>query len=195
MEGQAQTNQNDTVEQIDNPSTKGKLEGMQEVANDFGAYVMKLHSDLEQKKGVVAAAKMIAARIMAEREPIQHEIDVEKMDPDEAKIRINQIEKIAFIVQDIERNNHTDITLIRGRIEGLKVATDLVENRFNGEIGKHERWKRIEEEEAAEEADLRGVPEDDSVQKEAASTEEKADGNEGGNGKEKPKRKKSKKGK
>ena len=151
---------NPQLEKIDHPETRAKLTGMQEVASDMGSQVMKLHGDMQQKKGVVAAAGMLAKRILDECGPIQHEVDAEKMEPAEAKIRIDQIQKIVKIVSDIEQINRDDINVIRGRMEGMKHATDLVEKRFNNEVAKHERHKRMFEDD--EEDDLRSIPEDDS---------------------------------
>jgi len=159
-------------EMRDNPLMAGKLEGMQEVSDDFGIFVAKLFTDMQQKKGVVASAKMIAARIAVEREPIQKQVDSGDMSPEEAKARMDQIEKIVRIVEDVERNNRGDIGLIQGRIEGVKMAGDLVEKRFKGEVVKFERHKRMFE----DEDDLHAAPaaEEESPQEEeeAATTEE-----------------------
>lgn len=177
---------NPQLEQIEHPETKAKLTGMQEMASDMGMQVLKLHSDMDQKKGVVAAAGMIAARIHEECKPIQHEVDVEKMEPEEAKIRIDQIQKIVRIVEEIRELNQRDIHVIRGQMEGLKRATDMIENRFNSEVAKYDRHKRMFEDDEEEdlnapadapaEEDLREIPEDDTVEK----SEEEEDG---GNGK------------
>jgi len=157
--------ENKGIQEIDNERTRAKLEGLQEAVTEFGRHVMKLTNDLEQKKGVVAASKMIASRLLAEMQPVQHELDAEKMTPEEAKIRIDQIQKLAKIVNDVAENNRADIGLIRGRIEGIGMAGDIMESRFNAEVSKHERWKRIEEEEAAERAEMDAEPEVKDPQK------------------------------
>jgi hypothetical protein len=169
---------------IESPELKGKLDGFQEVSNDFGVFVTKLYTDMQQKKGVVAAAKMIAARIGAERGPVQKAVDSDEMDPEEAKIRMDVILHIVRIIEDIENGNRGDISLIQGRIEGVKRAGDLVEDRFKKELAKYERQTRMFDEdggdrfepiggEPVDKADVASEPVDGDkeVDKEAKSDE------------------------
>lgn len=152
-----QTNPN--LAEIDDPQTRSKLEGMQEVADDFGKQVLALSAKMEQKKGIVAAAKVINHTINLEIAPIQQQVDNATIEPEIAKVRIQEISRIMQIVEGVRAANEADIVKIKGQIEGVQLATTAMKKRFDGEVAKHERWKRIEEEEEAAEQDLRGIPE------------------------------------
>ena len=168
---------NPGLEEVEHPETKAKLTGIQEIADDFGLAVAKMSTDMEQKRGVVAASKMISSRIQAEVSPFQKLVDDGKMDPDEAKIRREQILSIVRIVDEIALNNQNDMIVMKGRIQGLQTAAELASKRFHSEVGKYERHKRMFDD---EEDDLNRPPaeEDESF--------------EGGNGKNKPKKASSK---
>lgn len=145
------SNQNhDNLDEITDPLTKAKLAGIQESVYSVDAEIVVAKKNIDEKRGVIAAAELIAKRLAEETLPIQKAADSEAMDRAEAKIRIEVVQKLAEIVRNIAAENRSDLILIRGQLMGMERATKAMEGRFTGEVGKYERWKRMQAEDSAE---------------------------------------------
>lgn len=155
------SNQNhDNLDEITDPVTKAKLAGIQESVYSVDAEIVAVKKGIDEKRGVIAAAELIAKRLAEETLPIQKAADSEAMDRAEAKIRIEVVQKLAEIVRNIAAENRSDLILIRGQLMGMERATKAMEGRFTGEVGKYERWKRMQAEDAAEKASREAATED-----------------------------------
>ena len=71
------------------------------------------------------------------------------MDPDEAKIRINQINIAVDLIGKIQTQAHDEIKVARGKVAGLKEAGAVAQRRFHETAAKYERHQRMAEEEEA----------------------------------------------
>lgn len=147
---ESNTQNHDNLDEITDPVTKAKLAGIQESVYSVDAEIVAVKKGIDEKRGVIAAAELIAKRLAEETLPIQKAADSEVMDRAEAKIRIEVVQKLAEIVRNIAAENRSDLILIRGQLMGMERATKAMEGRFTGEVGKYERWKRMQAEDAAE---------------------------------------------
>ena len=140
----------DNLDEIADPVTKAKLAGIQESVYSVDAEIVAVKKGIDEKRGVIAAADLIARRLLDEALPIQKAADEERMEMAEAKIRIEVIQRLAEIVRNIATENRNDLILVRGQVMGLERAAKAMEGRFTGEVGKYERWKRMQAEDVAE---------------------------------------------
>jgi hypothetical protein len=138
------------LEEITDQIAKAKLTGIQESVYSVDAEIVAIKKNIDEKRGVIAAADLIAKRLLEETLPVQKAADEERMEMPEAKIRIEVIQKLSEIVRNIAIENRNDLILIRGQVMGLERAAKAMEARFAGEVGKYERWKRIQAEDAAD---------------------------------------------
>lgn len=138
------------LSEVSDPQTRSKLEGFQETSYSIDEQIIRTRTAMEQKRGVVQAADIIATRLFQECIPVNKKVDAEEMDTTEAKIRINQIEKLVQIVRDIKAENSGDLLVLKGVIQGLQKAQAATESKFQETISKYERWQRIEAEDAEE---------------------------------------------
>lgn len=140
----------DHLSEVNDPQTRSKLEGFQETSYSIDEQIIKTKTAMEQKRGVVQAAEIIASRLFQECIPVNKQVDAEEMTPSEAKIRINQIEKLVEIVRNIKAENAGDLLVLKGVVQGLQKAQAAAEAKFQETVIKYERWQRIEAEEAEE---------------------------------------------
>lgn len=166
------------LQEIDSPQTRYKLEGYQEVSYSLDEEILRLNKAVDEKRGVVQAADVIAQRLLQECNPIAEAARDEKMEPDEAKIRISVVKQMSDIVKNIGVKNRADLITFQGMIQGIERSRKLIEGRFNDEVGKYERWKRIEAEDA-EEATAAPVITEDRPVAEVASKPETEPGEKG----------------
>ena len=150
------------LQEIDSPKTRYKLEGYQEASYSLDEEVLKLRRAIDEKRGVVQAAAAIAKRLLQECDPIAKAARDEEMEPGEAKIRIDVVKRMSSIVQEIATKNQNDLITFQGMIQGIERSRKVIEGRFKDEVGKYERWKRIESEEADEAAPPPEQPEADN---------------------------------
>jgi hypothetical protein len=150
----------DNLDEVTDPVTRAKLAGIQESVYSVDAEIVTAKKGIDEKRGVIAAADLIAKRLLDEMAPIQKAADAETMVVAEAKIRIEMVQKLAEIVRNIANENRRDYTLIQGQVMGLEKAAKAMEARFTGEVGKYERWKRMQSEDAAEKAARTAATED-----------------------------------
>lgn len=142
---------NRSLDEVDSPQARSKLEGYQEVVFDIAKELERLDDAIERKKGVVEACGVLVKRIEQECQATMDLVDKNEMKPNEAKIRNDQTMKIIGVLRDIGERNTRDLVVMQGRREGMVSSCDVVERRFEMEKMKFERWKRMEEEDAEEE--------------------------------------------
>lgn len=138
---------NDSLDEIADPVAKAKLAGIQEAVFGIDALILQIRKTLDEKRGVIAASDAIAKRLMDECLPYQKAVEEEKIDKDEAKLRIDTISRMSGIVRDIAAENRRDLIHFQGQLAGLDKAAKSAEEKFNGETLKYQRWQRIQEEE------------------------------------------------
>jgi hypothetical protein len=163
---------NESLDQINDPVVRAKLAGIQEAVFGIDGDIIQMRRTIEQKQGVIQAAEIIASRLFEECKPIQAAVDAEKMEADEAKIRIEVIQKLVQIVRNIGSENKADLLGLRGQIQGMERAVKRTEERFNGEVTKYERWQRIQAEDAATDPRRRAPPPDSGNGKAVVATED-----------------------
>jgi hypothetical protein len=146
---------NVSLQEIDSIPLRNKLDGYQEMAYDLGQEVLKLRGSIEQKRGVWAGAKVIAQQLQQQLGRLAVLVDQGKMEHDEAKIRRSEGLHMIGVVHGIHDENFGEMKTLEGEVNGLTRSIDLIEQRFNAEVTKYERHKRMEEED--EEDDLRNV--------------------------------------
>lgn len=138
----------DTIQDIQDPNTRGRLEGVQSVVFSLDEEMGRVRKAMEEKRCVVGAARAIHIRLQQEHLVVNKEMDAGKITHDTAKIQSDTIKRLVDIVRGVEAENHSDYTKLQGQVTALENVAKISENIFNGEVGKYERWKRIEAEEA-----------------------------------------------
>lgn len=143
---------NRTLEEVKHPETRAKLEGIQEIVLAMDEEMAKLRKTATEKHGIYMAANAIATRIHQETAAVQSKLDEEKFGPEEAKIRIEQIQRCVTIIREIEENNRREHIVLQGKLLGMEDAVKINQTKFDEALLKYQRWQRIEAEEKAEAA-------------------------------------------
>lgn len=157
----------DRIEDIKDPICRAKLEAIQGSTRAIDVDVLQAMKALDEKRGLVGAADLIAKRLFQECGPVQKAVKDDKMDSDEAKVRIEVIQSNVHIVNTIVEDARKDVITQQGVIQGLHRAAKINEDRFKNEATKYERWERIQAEDAEEAAEAEAggenVPEADEA--------------------------------
>jgi hypothetical protein len=142
--------QNESINEIKEPTARGKLAGLQEMVWELDQAVLEARGSVREKNGVVSASDVIAKRLQQECLVINKKLDDELIPKEEARIRVNQTEALVAIVRSIAEQNRADMNALRGKIEGLQLAATKAGERFKNEAAKYERHQRMEAEEEEE---------------------------------------------
>jgi hypothetical protein len=140
------------LDEIQDPVCRAKLKGIQESSYAMDEEIVAIRNAISEKRGVVKACDVIAARILQELNPLSKKIDDGEMEHDEAKIRSDQIKKLATVVSEIGDNNRNDYINLKGQIDGINRVSKLLEGKFNTEAAKYERQQRMLAEDDEEKA-------------------------------------------
>lgn len=146
---------NQSLEEIRNPEVRARLTGIQEVVLDFDQDVQTTERLILEKKGVGSSAVAIAQRLVQECAAINKKIEDGVMPIEEGRVRMDQAKRMVEVVRAVEVDSRRELSLLQGRVSGLKAAAELAAKRFNDTVLKHERHERMEQ----EERELRGEPE------------------------------------
>lgn len=141
---------NETLSEIKDPVSRSRLEGIQEAVFATDSEILKAHKELDHRRGVAEAAKLMAARMVQECNPIQKMVDDEQMEPAEAKIRIDTIMKMHELCKSIASEAAENVVTLKGQIQGLERAVNSISVKFSDTAAKFERWQRVQDEEADE---------------------------------------------
>lgn len=141
---------NDTLSEIKDPVSRSRLEGLQEAVFAADNEILKAHKELDHRRGVAEAAKLMAGRMVQECNPINKLVDDEQMEPAEAKIRIDTIMKMSELCNTIAKEAADNVMALRGQIQGLERAVKSISSKFAETAAKFERWQRVQDEEADE---------------------------------------------
>jgi len=141
------TVQNPSLEEIKHPETRGRLTGIQEMVLEFDQEVLNLKKSIDERRGVIHASKVIGDRIFQECNVINKKVDDAGLSVEEAKIRIDQVQKIVYIIREIQKENEKDLSQMYGRIAGLEKAGQMAAKRFEDTRLKFERHERMEADE------------------------------------------------
>jgi hypothetical protein len=139
--------ENESLDEITDPVARAKLAGIQEAVFGIDALIINLRKSVDEKRGVIAASDAIAKRLMEECLPYQKATEEEKIDKDEAKLRIDTIQRMVAIVREVGAENRRDLVHFQGQVAGLEKAAKSAEEKFNGETQKYQRWQRVQAEE------------------------------------------------
>lgn len=139
---------NASLEEIKSEDVKGRLTAIQENVLELDQEILNLRKQIDEKRGVVGASKAIADRVSQEMNLVQKKIDDQTVSVEEARIRIDQIQRIVYIIREIHRANEGELVTHRGKISGLEKAAEMAAKRFEDTKMKYERHQRMEEEEA-----------------------------------------------
>jgi chromosome segregation ATPase len=135
------------LEEVQDPISRAKLEGIQQSVYTLDHEIIGARKAIDEKRGVVHAADVIAKRLEAEMGPIQIKLKAEEIEPEEAKARIEQTLKCVQIVKEIGQNNRVDILTLQGQVMGFEKGVKALEGKFNEQAAKYERQQRMVEEE------------------------------------------------
>lgn len=149
---------NQSLDEVKHPETKGKLTGLQELVFDVDKEILQGRQALTEKKAHVSAAEMFSQRLLSECSAIQNQIDEKKITLEEGKQQMAGMKRAIDVSRGFVQDNKSEFLKIQGKLLGLERAVQLTEARFNGEKGKYERWQRIEAEETAERAEMDTPP-------------------------------------
>jgi hypothetical protein len=149
------------LEDIRDDSVRGKLTGFQENADELGAEILRFRGAIADKTALVNAARSIETRLKIAWDKVSSDFKAEKFDHVEAKIRASQAQEMVEIVREIVRLNSEEVSVLRGKVEGVTAAVNLIQKKFDLEAAKYERHAAMEAEEnelAAARGRPRGVP-------------------------------------
>jgi hypothetical protein len=146
---------NQSLEEVRHPETRARLTGIQEVVLDFDQEVQNTERLIIEKKGVGSSTATIAQRLLQECAAINKKIDDGVVTVEEGRIRMDQAKRMVEVVRSVEMDSRRELSILQGRVSGLKAAADLASKRFNDTALKYERHERMEQ----EERELRGEPE------------------------------------
>ena len=146
---------------ITEPTSIAKLAGVQVAVKQLEELALTTRRAIPEKRGVISACRVLAKRIFDECVPINAEVQSGKMEPDEAKIRIDEVKRISKIVAEVGDRNTEDIKRMEGEVEGQKKAAEFLAKTYEEMALKYERHERIEREndETAEDEEDRRAPE------------------------------------
>jgi len=148
------TVQNPSLEEIKHPETRGRLTGIQEMVLEFDQEVLNLKKSIDERRGVVHASKVIGDRIFQECNVINKKVDDSGLSVEEAKIRIDQIQKTVYIIREIQKENERELSQMYGRIAGLEKAGQMAAKRFEDTRLKFKRHERMEADEKERDKDF-----------------------------------------
>lgn len=146
---------NESLNEIENPETRARLTGIQEVVLDFDQEVRSLEKQELERKALSGACASIGQRLLQECAAINKKIDEGLLPVEEARIRMDQAKRMVEVVRSIEADSRKDLFVLQGKISGLRAAAERAAKRFDETVQKYERHKRMEAEDRAE----RGEPE------------------------------------
>ena len=152
------TVQNTSLEEIKHPETRGRLTGIQEMVLEFDQEVLNLKKAIDERRGVVHASKVIGERIFQECNVVNKKVDDAGLSVEEAKIRIDQIQKNVYIIREIQKENERDLSQMYGRIAGLEKAGQMAAKRFEDTRMKFELHERMEADERERDKDFERGP-------------------------------------
>ena len=138
---------NDSLNEIDHPETRAKLEGIQEVVQITDAAAHEARGAVAGRRAAAEALLVAATHLEQQIPAINARVDTEGLDPDEAKLRINQQQQAAVLVKSLANEAREDSRKLRSKADGLNAAGDLAGVHFKSLVQKYERHKRMAEEE------------------------------------------------
>jgi len=145
--------ENNTLNEVDDPKTRTKLESIQGYVTDIDKEIINVRKIMEAKAIAAEVTKTLIKRLVTENEFVQNQLDKGNMDPEEAKIRISQNNRMVGVVREFSADAQATALTLKGKLVGLEDAAKLGEKRFNAEKGKWERHKRMAAEDEAEQAE------------------------------------------
>jgi len=150
--------------EIEDLNVLGQLHGVQENAFLIGQAMESIDLALPGKKGWIDMAEALLKRLHDERAAISGKVDTAGMDPDEAKIRNDQMGQVISLTEVVLAESHLEIDKMISRKEGLQTAENIAAQQFDRIQANHERELRI----AAEDLeDRKGFPPGKAVQQDA----------------------------
>ena len=135
--------ENRSIQEVTDPKTRTKLTTVQEMAYEYSKSIMDCKRALDEKRGIVNAAKIIADRIMAECNIVDRDLEEEEVKPEIAKERKAMIVRISNIVTEIGLRNQNDLTMLEGKLAGLELALNLADKRFKAIVAEEERKREL----------------------------------------------------
>lgn len=134
---------NDTLDNIEHPETRARLGGIQDVVYDLDRKIIDFRKRIERRTEAGGQCRVIADTLFAQCDPINKLVDAEEITPEEAKIRIAQIKQDIEIVRQMEADISNEIKRFQGSIQGIEESIKEAGTRFNGEVMKYERHRRM----------------------------------------------------
>lgn len=141
------------VYEISDSVSLAKLSGLQLSITSLEQMSQDLQRILPEKRGIVAACNKLAERVFTECVTVNERVKKEEIEPDEAKIRINQIQIIVNILKESGVENHKDMVAMENKSAGYLEAADRLSKQYDDLAVKYERDERIEKENEEENAE------------------------------------------
>lgn len=160
--------QNKSLDEVEHPETRARLEGIQGVVYDIGNQVLEYREKIKAHKAAKAQVGITAETLFHQCVPINKLVDEDEMDKDEAKLRIDQIKRDVELVRGIEARLQEEIDRFKGALLGFEEAIKVSGARFDNEVNKYERHQRIEAESDDGDVDDLGRTAEERQQKFAA---------------------------
>lgn len=143
---------NKSLQEIKEPGARAKLEGIQEVSFDIDAEIASARENVGTEKMMVTAINQVATRVFGEAQAIQVAVDRGTMAPEEAKIRMEQTQRITSSIKTFEAECRAEALKAQGKLMGLEQLVLKIGKRFDDTVLKYERHQRMEAEDAEQEA-------------------------------------------
>lgn len=142
----------DKIDEVKDPGTRGRLEGVQSVVYDLDLAIKQTKELIAARKAAAGQTHNIAEMVFQHCVPINHLVDKGEMEPDEAKLRVDTIKQVVKSIQDTEAEIRAEVERLNGKVEGLEASVAVAGARFNNEALKYERHERMAQEDEEERA-------------------------------------------
>ena len=133
----------DKIEEVKDPGTRGRLEGVQSVVYDLDRAIQETKTLITNRQAAAAQTGVIANMVFQHCTPINALVDKGEMDPAEAKLRVDTIKQVVQSIQDVEAEVRGEVARLKGKLEGIEASVAVAGLRFKDEALKYERHERM----------------------------------------------------
>jgi len=138
------------IEDVDDPAARAKLEGLQETILEVDALIVENDRTVLIKQGKLEAIENIRDRILQQCKETQRKIRSGEIDIDNGRSVNGEWKAALELVESAKESYLAELKAVSGRLDGFRKANEISATKFKDTAAKWERWKRIAEEEAAE---------------------------------------------
>lgn len=139
------------IYEINDPYSLAKLSGLQLSITKLEEMAIAVRNSIPEKRGIINGCVALAKRVRDETRQINYLVEKEKIEVEEAKIRVDQTLKNANIIDEIAAINRTDLKSMEAKIVAHKEAAETLAKKYKELAVKYETDERIAKEESKEE--------------------------------------------